>query len=95
MKSVADKDDFVAFKLDIDHPDTQNPIDMDLLNVVATTGLVDEFFFELHFQCEVMTQCGWGEAIPTELHGLKLKRPDVMKYFLKLRQRGIRAHIWP
>ena len=30
IKSIADEDDFVAFKLDIDHPDTENPIAMDL-----------------------------------------------------------------
>eukprot|EP01035_Chromulina_nebulosa_P019197 gene19197-25046_t len=45
--------------------------------------------------CEVMTSCGWGKRVPYESHGLLLDRPHVLKYFIELRQRGVRAHIWP
>jgi len=95
LKSIATPDDFVAFKLDIDHPDTENPVAMSLLQDTGFSDLVDEFFFELHFRCEVMTSCGWGKQVPESLAGLKLERADVLKYFKKLRELGIRAHIWP
>jgi len=95
LKSMATPDDFVAFKLDIDHPDTENPVAMSLLHDTAFSSLVDEFFFELHFRCEVMTSCGWGKQVPESLAGLKLERADVLKYFKRLRELGIRAHIWP
>ena len=105
--------------------------------------LVDEFFFELHFRCEVMTSCGWGKQViytlpayvhasvyicicicvrifivlfslslyvtiflslappsprhqvPSKSHGLTLDRPTVLQFFIDLRKRGVRAHIWP
>jgi hypothetical protein len=95
IKSITNKNDFVAFKLDIDHPDTENPVAMNLLKDLSFSNLIDEFFFELHFRCEVMTSCGWGKQVPEELAGLKLERAEVLKYFLKLREMGIRAHIWP
>jgi hypothetical protein len=95
LKSIASPDDFVAFKLDIDHPDTENPIAMSLLKDPKFASLVDEFFFELHFRCEVMTSCGWGKQVPESLAGLKLERVDVLQYFMQLRSLGIRAHIWP
>ena len=95
IKQVATKDDFVAFKLDIDHSPTEMPVAMDLLRDSQLSSLVDEFFFELHFRCEIMTSCGWGKRVPYEEEGLLLERADVLHYFLQLRQKGIRAHIWP
>lgn len=50
IQQIATPQDFVAFKLDIDHPDMEMPIAMSLLNDPAVYSLVDEFFFELHFQ---------------------------------------------
>ena len=43
--------DFVSFKLDIDHPDTEMPVALSLLQDEKLISLVDEFFFELHFRC--------------------------------------------
>ena len=43
-------DDFVSFKLDIDHPDTEIPIALSLLQDPNLAAMVDEFFFELHFR---------------------------------------------
>jgi hypothetical protein len=42
-----------------------------------------------------MTSCGWGKRVPSESHGLKLDRPDILEFFMNLRKKGIRAHIWP
>jgi hypothetical protein len=96
IKSIASETDFVAFKLDIDHPDTEMPVAIDMLKDTKFSNLIDEFFFELHFRCEIMTSCGWGKQVPYESkEGLKLERADVLDYFLKIRQMGVRAHIWP
>jgi hypothetical protein len=95
IKQIATKNDFVSFKLDIDHPDTEMPVALSLLSDSSLSELIDEFFFELHFQCEVMTSCGWGKRVPPVSHGLKLDRSTVLKFFADLRYKGIRAHIWP
>ena len=71
------------------------PIAMSLLSDASFRSLIDEFFFELHFRCEVMTSCGWGKKVPYETTGLVLDRPHVLKYFIELRRLGLRAHIWP
>jgi hypothetical protein len=95
LKSIAVQSDFVAFKLDIDHSSTEMPIAMSLLKDKKFSSLIDEFFFELHFRCEIMTSCGWGKRVPFQLEDLKLERADVLAYFIQLRSVGIRAHIWP
>ena len=95
IKTVAKPEDFVSFKLDIDNPSVEMPIAMDILNDGTVTELIDEFFFELHYRCDIMMYCGWGNRIPEQLHGLKLDRPRVLEFFQDLRKKGIRAHIWP
>ena len=42
--------DFVSFKLDVDHPETELPIALGLLNDPRLSSIVDEFFFEFHFR---------------------------------------------
>ena len=93
--TLASPQDFVSFKLDVDHPDTELPIALNILSDPSVSSLIDEFFFELHFRCDVMTRCGWGNDIPNELHGFTFDRPHVLQYFRDLREKGIRAHIWP
>jgi hypothetical protein len=95
ISSIATKDDFVSFKLDVDKADIEIPIAMELINNPAFTDLVDEFFFEIHYQCEIMKKCGWGKRVPLDQSGLELGRPNVMDFFLRLRKLGIRAHVWP
>ena len=98
IKEIAQPEDFVSFKLDIDCPEVEIPIVLQLLNDTTLIELVDEFFFELHFRCEVMMRCGWGTdsiAIPYEMLGLQLDRSHALELFSGLRQKGIRAHIWP
>lgn len=95
MQQVATPQDFVSFKLDIDTPAVELPIAIQLLQDPKISNLIDEFFFELHFRCEVMTSCGWGKRVPAESHGFTLERPQVLQFFLDLRRKGIRAHIWP
>lgn len=95
IREIASPEDFVSFKLDIDTPSIEIPIAMEILRNPKIAALVDEFFFELHFRCELMMLCGWGDNIPEEDHGLVLNRYHAMKFFRVLREQGIRAHIWP
>jgi hypothetical protein len=90
------KHDFVAFKLDIDTPEVEIPIALDLLNEKSDFAeYIDEFFFELHFRCEIMMNCGWGDQIPESQTSLKLDRHSALTFFRDVRRRGIRAHFWP
>lgn len=50
IEQLAGPQDFVAFKLDIDHPDMEMPIALMLRDRPEVFSLVDEFFFELHFR---------------------------------------------
>ena len=50
LKQTINEDDFVAFKLDIDHPATEMPIAMQLLSDIEFSSKIDEFFFELHYR---------------------------------------------
>ena len=50
IQQLAGPGDFVAFKLDIDSPDMEMPIALALRDSAQLAGLVDEFFFELHFR---------------------------------------------
>lgn len=96
IRELVHQNDFVSVKLDIDTPDVELPIAQELFRDSSLHSLVDEFFFELHFRCEVMMYCGWGTKIPNENHGFQLSsRYKVLKFFQDLRYLGVRAHIWP
>ena len=56
--------------------------------------LIDEFFFELHFQCEFHESC-WGKEVAKSIAGQNLDRYAAMTLFVDLRKAGIRAHFWP
>ena len=58
IKNLAVQEDFVSFKLDIDSPINEIPIALDILNDASITSLIDEFFFELHYRCDIMMYCG-------------------------------------
>ncbi len=95
IQAIATAEDFVSFKLDIDTPSIEIPIAMEILRNPEIGRLVDEFFFELHFHCELMMLCGWGDKMPGVDHGLTLDRLHAMKFFRQMRELGIRAHFWP
>ena len=95
IKNLARPEDFVSFKLDIDSPLIEVQVALDILQQPEVAELVDEFFFEFHFLCDIMRKCGWGHRMPKKYLGLTLDRPRVMEFFQDLRKKGIRAHIWP
>jgi hypothetical protein len=76
--------DFVAVKLDIDN----TPLELALMDQFGKqTDIIDELFFEYHFDSE-LTHRIWGKTDHGNLsHALDM--------FGSLRERGVRAHIWP
>ena len=93
IKALANLDDFVAFKLDVDTPAVEIPIALQILSDPEASSLIDEFFFELHFQSVLLEEC-WLE-IPDYQSGLRLDLVTALDTFLKFRTLGIRAHFWP
>ena len=97
IESIAHKEDFVTLKLDIDNSYVELPILVDILRRPGVASLIDEFFFEFHFQCEIMNRW-WGSLTSqneaARKYGFELDRPHVMDVFQKLRYMGIRSHIW-
>jgi len=94
IKTTAKPKDFVSFKLDIDTPAIENPMAYDILSNPTWANLIDEFFFELHFDCEIMNLCAWVQKGKRTMNGEHLYRHQALQFFLHLRQQGIRAHIW-
>ena len=96
IREIALKHDYVAFKLDIDTPDVEIPIALEILQNTDIRNLIDEFFFELHFRCDIMMYCGWGRDIRQMNNGLNLSsRFHAMDLFRRYRLHGIRSHFWP
>ena len=94
MRAIGVKEsDFVAFKLDIDTPSVEIPLVLQLNTTSEFFSLVDEFFFELHYRCEVFEKI-WGTP-PDYIEGLATTRAAALRLFSDLRHKGIRAHFWP
>jgi len=93
--SIAREEDFVSFKLDIDTSSVEIPLVLQLVASSELMRLMDEFFFELHFRCEIMKYCGWGDKMPESVDWLKLDRVNTLSLFADMRRKGVRAHIWP
>jgi len=88
IKTETKKDDYVLFKLDIDHGDTEIAIVnymMDDSNDML--DWIDEFVWEQHCNNYIMA-ANWAD------HTTDMSKTiaDSYQYFLKLRQRGMRAH---
>lgn len=96
IQQTARKEDFVSFKLDIDTPSVEVPIALRILREQGLLDLIDEYFFELHFDCEFLShdRGAWGPPPPPEIDGLRMNRLGALTYFQELRKNGLRAHIW-
>ena len=86
LKSIANADDYVIIKLDIDSPGLESELASQILNNQSISSLIDEMFFEMHITVNEMKGF-WGTP-PGELK-------DAYTLFTKLRQLGIRMHSWP
>lgn len=96
VKFIANKADFVSVKLDIDTSSIELPIAVQVLKDTSLHELIDEFFFEFHFRCQIMMFCGWGQGVVGNMEGMDLNnRSVILNFFQELRFKGIRSHIWP
>ena len=86
IKRIASKDDYVLFKLDIDSPDVEAG-NIDYILQDEDNG-IDEVAWEHHVDGNYLMMGQWGD---THTH---MSLYDSYQYFLKLRQKGIRAHSW-
>ena len=85
LRQVVFSHDYVVLKLDIDNPG----IETDLMTQIETsyTDLIDELFFEHHVDTPPMRPF-WSYVLTDTM-------TDSYSMFLKLRNKGVRAHSWP
>lgn len=92
VRNIAQPEDFVVVKIDIDTPKVEIQLVMELLEDSDLQSLVDEFYFEHHVHGSPMQFRGWGD-----LQKQKVSHPGIehsYNIFAKLRSMGIRAHSW-
>lgn len=87
LKILADPQDFVIIKIDIDTPTIENKLLDMLLEDPILLELVDEIFYEHHVDIPEMWS-SWGRI-------KNLTLVDTYQIFTKLRESGIRMHSWP
>ena len=90
LRTIATPADFVSFKLDIDSNHIEMAFVTQILNDPIYKTLIDEFFFEHHFNFPPLVNCCWRKTADR-----KLRLNDSYYMFLQLRNLGIRAHYWP
>lgn len=97
IKNTCTEQDFVSFKLDVDNPGVEIPIALSVANDPTVFNLIDELFFELHFNRELMTPAPqmMSPNLPHVYKGLRMDRVGAYDLFIKMRNNGIRAHAWP
>jgi len=86
ISSIAEKDDYVVLKLDIDATILEECIINKIVSNKAISSLIDALYFEHHVNVTMM-QKHWGKDMEASLI-------DSLLLFRKLRDSGIRAHGW-
>jgi len=90
---AAKESDFVVLKVDID-----GGPEMEIVQAIAARPelyrLVDEMFFEYHYNYDNVENFGWGEEKPVGSIEIGSSVDTAMELMQKLRSRGIRAHFW-
>lgn len=86
IKRLTSKDDYVLFKLDIDSPDVEAG-NIEYILQDEDNG-IDEVAWEHHVDGNYLMMAQWGT-----IHS-HMSLYESYQYFLKLRQKGIRAHSW-
>ena len=89
LVELANPDDYVCVKLDIDTPGIENALVSQLLHNDTLLGLVDELFYEHHVDSWTMRPY-WGK-----LRKLRMTMKDSYETFSALRESGVRMHAWP
>jgi hypothetical protein len=86
--TIAEPDDYVIFKLDVDAYRIERPILQAILHSPDVAARVDELYFEHHVTMPEMTGY-WGASAAAD-EDLRTS----VELFTRLRQLGIRAHSW-
>jgi len=87
IKETAKPNDYVLFKLDIDSPGVENGNIEYILNNQEIR--IDELVWEHHISGNYLME-EWGDS--NELDQMSLRQS--YDFFLRMRQKGIRAHSW-
>lgn len=85
LKAVARHEDYVVVKLDVDTPFVEQTIITTLTARLDLAGLIDELFFEYHFNTREFDLWHFGQAGTVD---------TALATMHKLRTLGIRAHFW-
>ena len=88
IQQHAQEHDYVLFKLDIDSPMVESGNIHYILN--QSFSIIDELFWEHHIRYNDLMRPEWGP--PALLPAITLR--ESYDLFLRLRQKGIRAHSW-
>ena len=94
VREIANKEDFIVVKIDIDTPKVEIELVMQLLEDPVLLSLVDEFYFEHHVHGNPMQFRGWGNL---RRKNENVPHPGIehsYKIFQILREKGVRAHSW-
>lgn len=90
LLNVAEVDDFVVLKLDIDNSLAELSYIDQIFASTAVSSRIDEFYWEPHFNVPALIECCWKTSA-----NKSLSLSDVVSIFTRLRTLGIRAHGWP
>lgn len=82
------KQDYVVVKLDVDAPEVERQLVLQLISNKTIHDLVDEFYFEHHVNSKEMNAY-WG------MHHSEHTIVQSYALFKNLRMLGIRGHSWP
>jgi len=92
LKAAAKPEDFVAIKVDIDHVAVELPIVKGIARRSDITALVDEVYFEYHFDFDDL-DFGWHSQKGGESH-VNDTVDDALALMSELRRAGVRSHFW-
>lgn len=94
LRAVAQAEDFVAVKIDIDTPYVELPLLQQLLADPSLSALVDELYFEHHVEMGAHEMGRWWRTAEGEAR-VAGTLDDSYKLFTQLREAGVLAHSWP
>jgi len=92
LLAAATPADFVAVKVDIDYPPLEAKIVQGIRDRPELTALVDELYFEYHFQWN-HNNFGWGSGVG-QPNFTNDTVDDALSLMSALRHKGVRAHFW-
>jgi hypothetical protein len=84
-----EEDDLVLVKLDIDQPDIEIPLVLQLVEDETLVKLIDHFYVEHHVHLGELAGPWSNDG------GMRGTVKESVELFTKLREKGISAHSWP